>query len=41
MEATLLPDRDGTKLVLRYDAFVAFDPGDLERHADRLVRALA
>lgn len=41
MEATLLPSGEGTKLVLRYDVFVAFDTGDLEEHADRLARAAA
>lgn len=40
MEATLEPHGDGTRLVLRYDVFVAFDTGDLEAHADRLVRAV-
>lgn len=41
MEATLAPIGRGTELVLRYDVFVALDTGDLEEHADRLVRALA
>lgn len=41
MEATLVPSGAGTKLVLRYDVFVAFDTGDLEAHADRLARAVA
>ena len=40
MEATLVPDDHGTQLILRYDVFVAFDTGDLENHADRIVRAL-
>jgi hypothetical protein len=39
MEATLVPREEGTELTLRYDAFVAFDTGDLEEHADRLARA--
>ena len=41
MEATLIPDERGTKLLLRYDVFIAFDTGDLENHAERIVRALA
>lgn len=41
MEAILSPTDGGTRLVLRYDILVAFDTGDLEKHADRLVAALA
>lgn len=41
MEATLVPHEDGIELTLRYDAFVVFDTGDLEEHADRLARATA
>lgn len=40
LEATLVPSDDGTRLVLRYDVFVAFDSGELEQHADRLVRGI-
>ena len=41
MGDTLVPSGGGTRLVLRYDVFVAFDTGDLEEHADRLARAAA
>jgi hypothetical protein len=41
MEATLAPRGEGTELAVRYDVFVAFDSGELEAHADRLVHALA